>query len=77
MQNFMILLKIEDGKLQGNMEEIRQLALAYDHGCASEQAYTAKIIELLWSNGYEQGIEDVVNQQHQIAITMMHTEGHA
>ncbi len=78
MQEFMILLKLDDdGKLQANFEEIRDLAHAYDNGSRTEQAYQAKIIELILKEGYEQGLEDMERIHKQIGFTLMHTHGNA
>ena len=78
MQDFMILVKIDEkGNLQGNMEEIRSLAQAYDKGCRTEVCYQAKIIEMIWSDGYEQGTNDMTDHHKQIALTLMVTQGNA
>jgi hypothetical protein len=67
----MILLKIDpSGELEWNLDEIRVLAELYDKGCKSEEAHKAKIIELIWNEGFNAAV-DHMEDAHQKAILLM------
>ena len=56
----MILLKINnDGELEWNLDEIRTLSNLYDRGCKSEEAYKAKVIRLIWEQGYTSAMDEI------------------
>lgn len=68
----MILLKINsNGHLEGNWEEIAELAEAYDRGCRSEEAYKSKVVSLIFDRGYEQAMSEIeeVHQRTMLLIT--------
>ena len=74
----MILLKINDsGDLEANWDEIDALAKAYDSGARTEDCYKAKLVSLIWENGYLDAMQELVNQQNQIALLMSCTGGTA
>ena len=55
----MILLKInDDGKLEWNLDEIKTLSDLHDRGCKSEEAYKAKVIRLIWEQGYTHAMDE-------------------
>lgn len=72
----MILMKIEDGRLVTNWEEIIAQAGAYDRGCKSEEAYKAKLIQLVWNEGFDSA-RDEIERQMQTAMLLSCTGGTA
>lgn len=72
----MILMKIEDGRLVTNWDEIISQANAFDLGCKSEDAYKAKLIQLVWNEGFE-AARDEFEKHAQTAMLLMCTGGHA
>ena len=73
----MILMKITPEGLEANWGEIKALADAYDRGLKSEDAYKAKIMELIYDMGYTQAMEDMDKAQYQTAFLLSHTMGNA
>lgn len=74
----MILLKInDDGELEWNLEEIRVLAELYDKGCKSEDAYRAKVIELIWAEGFHAAMEKMEDMQEKTMLLFGCVGGHA
>lgn len=74
----MILLKInDDGDLEWNLEEIRVLSNLYDKGCKSEEAYKAKLIRLVWEQGYTRAMEDMQDMQEKTMLLFGCVGGHA
>lgn len=73
----MILMKITSEGLEANWGEIKALADAYDRGLKSEDAYKAKIMELIYDMGYTQAMEDLEREQYQTAFLLSHTMGNA
>lgn len=67
----MILLKINNGKLEGNWDEIAELADAYDHGSRTDDAYQSKVISLIFDRGYDAAMEEMeaVNQRTLLLMT--------
>jgi hypothetical protein len=72
----MILMKIEDGKLVTNWDEIVAQAEAFDRGCKSEDAYKAKLIQLVWNDGFDAAREEI-EKHMQTALLLSCTGGHA
>lgn len=72
----MILMKIEDGQLVTNWDEIVAQANAFDRGCKSEEAYKAKLIQLVWNQGFD-AAKEAIEEQAQMAMLLMCTGGHA
>jgi hypothetical protein len=72
----MILMKIESGKLVTNWDEIIAQAQAFDRGCKSEDAYKAKLIQLVWNEGFE-AAKDEIEQQMQTVLLLSCTGGNA
>jgi len=70
----MILLKIANGKLEGNWDEIAELADEYDRGDRSEDAYQSKIISLVFDRGFEAAMSEI-EQAHQRTLLLMTTTG--
>jgi len=77
MPNNMILMKITDGKLEANWEEIKALSDAYDRGCRSEESYKAKVCGLIFEMGYNCAMDDIEEQGMQMGFLMTHTMGNA
>jgi hypothetical protein len=73
----MILMKITDGKLEANWEEIKSLSDAYDRGCRSEESYKAKMFALMFEMGYNSAMDDIEQQGLQMGYLMTHTMGNA
>lgn len=74
----MILLKINpDGELEWNLDEIRILADLYDRGCKSEEAYKAKLIELIWTNGFHAAMSKMEDAQQKTMLLFGGVCGHA
>ena len=65
----MVLLKInDDGELEWNLDEIRTLSDLYDRGCKSEEAYKAKVIRLIWEQGYTHAMDDMQDMQEKTML---------
>ena len=74
----MILLKINPrGQLEGNWEEIAELAEEYDRGSRSEDAYQSKIITLIFDRGYEEAMREIEQVHERTVLLMSCTGGHA
>lgn len=74
----MILLKInDDGELECNLEEIKVLSDLYDKGCKSEEAYKAKLIRLVWQEGYMSAMDDMQDMQEKTMLLFGCVGGHA
>ena len=74
----MILLKINpSGELEWNLEEIKVLADLYDKGCKSEEAYRAKVIELIWADGFHAAMDQMEDMQQKTALLFGCVGGHA
>jgi hypothetical protein len=54
-------MKITPKGLEANWEEIETLSQAYDRGCKSEEAYKAKLFNMIYEMAYIQGVEDTHN----------------
>jgi len=70
-------MKITPEGLEANWDEIKVLADAYDRGCKSEEAYKAKIMDLIYEMGYAQGVEDMEKTQFNTAFLLSCTMGNA
>ena len=73
----MILLKIAGNKVEGNWEEIVELAESYDQGVRTEDAYSAKLITLIFDRGYEEAMRDMETVNQRTLLLMSSTGGHA
>ena len=73
----MILLKIVGNKVDGNWEEIVELAESYDQGSKTEDAYQAKLITLIFDRGYEEAMKDMETVNQRTLLLMSCTGGHA
>ena len=73
----MILLKIVGNKVDGNWEEIVELAESYDRGVRTEDAYHAKLITLIFDRGYEEAMRDIETVNQRTLLLMSSTGGHA
>jgi hypothetical protein len=77
-QDIVILLKInEEGELEGNFEEIKELASAYDRGWKTEETEKAKIIELLWKEGWKEAMDFMTITSQRTALLMGEVAGNA
>lgn len=70
-------MKITPEGLEANWDEIRVLADAYDRGCKSEEAYKAKIMDLVYEMAYTQGVEDTEKAYFANAFLLSCTMGNA
>ena len=70
-------MKITPDGLEANWGEIKALADAYDRGCKSEEAYRAKIMDLIYEMGYVQAMDDIEKAQCQTAFLLSNTMGNA
>lgn len=74
----MILLKINaKGQLEGNWDEIADLAEAYDRGCRSEEAYKAKVVSMIFDRGYEHAMGEVKDANERMLLLLSCTAGSA
>lgn len=74
----MILLKINNsGKLEGNWDEIAELADAYDRGSRTTDACTSKIYSLIFDRGYEHAMEELEEVHRRAVLLMTCTGGNA
>jgi hypothetical protein len=74
----MILLKINSkGQLEGNWEEIAELAEEYDRGLRTDDAYQSKIITLIFDRGYEEAMKNIEEVHERTVLLMSCTGGHA
>ena len=73
----MILIKISDGKLEANWEEIVALADEFDRGATTEDAYMSKIFSLIFDKGYEQAMADMEEHNQRLFLLATCTGGHA
>lgn len=74
----MILLKInENGELNWNLDEIKTLSGLYDRGCKSEEAYKAKVIQLIWEDGFKNAVDQINDAQEKTALLFGCVGGHA
>jgi len=72
-----ILIKVTDGKLEANWEEIVALAEEHDKGSKHEDAYMSKIFSLIFDKGYEQALEDMEEHNRRLVFLATCTAGHA
>jgi hypothetical protein len=73
-----ILLKINSkGRLEGNWEEIAELAEEYDKGVRTEDAYQSKLISLIFDRGYEQAMSEIEQVHERTVLLMSCTGGNA
>ena len=74
----MILIKIsEDGELECNWDEIEQLAELYDGGQRTDDTHQAKLLQLIYEMGYDNGMHDSMEEGKNLFILMNHTGGNA
>lgn len=73
----MILIKVTDGKLEANWEEIVALAEDYDRGAKTEDAYMSKVFSLIFDRGYEQALKDMEEHNQRLFWLATCTGGHA
>jgi hypothetical protein len=73
----MILIKISDGKLEANWDEIVALADEFDQGSNTEDAYMSKIFSLIFDKGYEQALVDMEEHNRRLILLATCTGGHA
>ena len=77
-QGIVILLKInEQGELEGNFEEIKELAGAYDRGWKTDETEKAKIIELIWKEGWKEAMDMMTITSQRAALLLGEVAGHA
>lgn len=74
----MILLKINSrGVLEGNWDEIAELAEAYDRGVRTDDAYKSKIVSLIFDRGYEQAMSEIDEVNKRTVLLLTCTAGSA
>jgi hypothetical protein len=73
-----LLMKINDeGELEWNLDEVKLLADAYDRGERTEDAHRAKLISLVWREGYCAAMDDVEETQQKVLLLMSCVGGNA
>ena len=73
----MILIKVTDGKLEANWDEIVALAEQFDQGAKTEDAYMSKVFSLIFDKGYEQALVDMEEHNRRLLVLATCTGGHA
>jgi len=73
----MILLKIVGNKVEGNWEEIVELAESYDRGVRTDDAYQSKLITMIFDRGYEEALKDMETVNQRTVLLLSTTGGHA
>ena len=77
LENF-LLIKINDaGELEWSDKEVEALALSYDRGERGEEATKAKILRLMWEQGYISAMDEMEEMGRQTYILMNCTGGNA
>lgn len=69
--------RAKDGHFEINMSVIRQMAVAFDSGCHSDECVIAKAIMAAYEHGIDDGIRQSEERQMQTAMLLMHTGGTA
>ena len=77
LNNFLLMKINEEGNLEWNLEEVEALAKSYDHGARTEDAKMAKMMSLVWEDGYCCAMDDVEHQQQQTLLLMTCVGGNA
>lgn len=71
-------MKINDaGELEWNLDEVRSLAESYDRGERTEDAHRAKLVSLIWAEGYCAAMDDVEETQQKMLLLMSCVGGNA
>lgn len=73
-----MLMKINDaGELEWNLDEVKALAESYDRGERTEDAQWAKLVSLVWQDGYCAAMDDVEETQQKVLLLMSCVGGNA
>lgn len=73
-----MLMKINDaGELEWNLDEVKALAESYDRGERTEDAQRAKLVSLVWQDGYCAAMDDVEETQQKVLLLMSCVGGNA
>lgn len=71
-------MKVNDkGRLEWNPDEVKALADDYDNGQRTDDTKLAKIISLIWRDGYVCAMDDVEEKQQQMFLLVSCVAGHA
>jgi hypothetical protein len=71
-------MKINDaGELEWNLDEVKSLAESYDRGERTEDAHRAKLVSLIWQDGYCAAIDDVEENQQKVFLLLSCVGGNA
>ena len=77
LENF-LLVKINDsGELEWNDKDLEALAQSYDRGERTEEATKAKLLRLVWEQGYISAMDDVEEMGRRTYLLMNCTAGNA
>jgi len=72
------LVKINDsGELEWNDKDLEALAGSYDRGERNEEATKAKLLRLVWEQGYTSAMDDMEEMNKRTYILMNCTAGNA
>jgi hypothetical protein len=77
LENF-LLVKINDsGELEWNNKDLEALASSYDRGERNEETTKAKLLRLMWEQGYTTAMDDMELMNKRTYILMNCTAGNA
>jgi len=77
LDNFLLMKINDEGQLEWNPDEVEALADSYDQGKRTDDTKLAKIISLIWRDGYVCAMDDVEDKQQQLLLLMSCVAGHA
>ena len=74
----MILLKINrNGELQWNKDEIWEQAGLHDRGLCNELTHNCKLLQMIWQEGYEDALGQVMQMSQRSALYFAEPAGSA
>ena len=77
LDNFLLMKVNDEGRLEWNHDEVEALAKSYDHGKRTDDTRLAKIISLIWRDGYVCAMDTVEEKQQQLFLLVSCVAGHA
>ena len=77
LDNFLLMKVNDKGRLEWNPDEVKALADDYDNGQRTDDTKLAKIISLIWRDGYVCAMDDVEEKQQQMFLLVSCVAGHA
>jgi len=77
LENF-LLVKINDsGEMEWNDKDLEALSKSYDRGERTEETTKAKLLRLVWEQGYTTAMDDIEEMNKRTYILMNCTAGNA